>query len=142
MSAAAAMARAGSSLAYPERFYAAATYAGFSGSPNAKGGVTSKFSNEAALLLYALYQQVLAHLLPPFSQSLFCLSFCMRNLAQLIFTFSFDHWFWALHLGLSLLKLPDLCRIFYIWAIKWSKIHICFHIFTSVSAYITCYWVN
>ncbi|KAI3448602.1 hypothetical protein Pfo_005267 [Paulownia fortunei] len=54
----AAMARAGSGLAYPERFYAAATYAGFGGSPNsADKGVTSKFSNDAALLLYALYQQ-------------------------------------------------------------------------------------
>ncbi|GFQ07147.1 acyl-coa-binding domain-containing protein 4 [Phtheirospermum japonicum] len=54
----AAMARAGSGLAYPERFYAAASYAGFSGSPNsAAKGVASKFSNDTALLLYALYQQ-------------------------------------------------------------------------------------
>ncbi|KAL3631699.1 acyl-CoA-binding domain-containing protein 4 [Castilleja foliolosa] len=53
-----AMGRAGSGLAYPERFYAAATYAGFSGSPNsAAKGVASKFSNDTALLLYALYQQ-------------------------------------------------------------------------------------
>ncbi|MFS7946153.1 putative acyl-CoA-binding protein, ACBP [Helianthus anomalus] len=49
-----AMARGSSGLAYPDRFYAAATYAGFGSSSNA---VTSKFSNDVALLLYALYQQ-------------------------------------------------------------------------------------
>ncbi|KAH9613870.1 hypothetical protein KSS87_015221 [Heliosperma pusillum] len=50
-----AMARAMSGLAYPERFYAAASYAGFSaGSPD---DILSKFTNEAALLLFALYQQ-------------------------------------------------------------------------------------
>ncbi|KAK9054803.1 hypothetical protein SSX86_025882 [Deinandra increscens subsp. villosa] len=53
-----AMARASSGLAYPDRFYAAATYAGFGGSPKSSSkGVTSKFSNDVALLLYALYQQ-------------------------------------------------------------------------------------
>lgn len=50
-----AMARASSGLAYPERFFAAAAYAGFDGSPNSS--VTSKFSNDVALLLYGLYQQ-------------------------------------------------------------------------------------
>ena len=50
------MARASSGLAYPERFFAAAAYAGFDGSPNPS--VTSKFSNDVALLLYGLYQQV------------------------------------------------------------------------------------
>ncbi|WOH14348.1 hypothetical protein DCAR_0933867 [Daucus carota subsp. sativus] len=49
------MARASSGLAYPERFFAAAAYAGFDGSPNPS--VTSKFSNDVALLLYGLYQQ-------------------------------------------------------------------------------------
>ncbi|XP_075511055.1 acyl-CoA-binding domain-containing protein 4-like [Primulina tabacum] len=58
MSAAATMARAHSGLSYPGRFYAAATYVGFGGSPNsAAEGVISKFSNDAALLLYALHQQ-------------------------------------------------------------------------------------
>ncbi|KAL2490548.1 Acyl-CoA-binding domain-containing protein 4 [Abeliophyllum distichum] len=53
-----AMAGASSGLAYPERFYAAAAYAGFGGSPNTSAkGVSSKFSNDAALLLYALHQQ-------------------------------------------------------------------------------------
>ncbi|XP_073141442.1 acyl-CoA-binding domain-containing protein 4-like isoform X1 [Henckelia pumila] len=53
-----AMATANSGLAYPERFYAAATYAGFGGSPNSAGkGIVSKLSNDSALLLYALYQQ-------------------------------------------------------------------------------------
>lgn len=43
---------------YPDRFYAAASYVGFGGSPtSAAKGVASKFSNDAALLLYALYQQ-------------------------------------------------------------------------------------
>ncbi|KAJ4719425.1 acyl-CoA-binding domain-containing protein 4 [Melia azedarach] len=52
------MARASSGLAYPERFYAAASYVGFDGSPSsATKGLTAKFSNDAALLLYALYQQ-------------------------------------------------------------------------------------
>ncbi|XP_073277803.1 acyl-CoA-binding domain-containing protein 4-like [Primulina huaijiensis] len=58
MSAAATMARTHSGLSYPERFYAAATYVGFGESPNSAGeGVISKFSNDAALLLYALHQQ-------------------------------------------------------------------------------------
>ncbi|KAK1440483.1 hypothetical protein QVD17_06310 [Tagetes erecta] len=53
-----AMPRASSGLAYPDRFYAAASYAGFGGSPKSSSkGVTSKFSNDVALLLYALYQQ-------------------------------------------------------------------------------------
>ncbi|CAN4108775.1 unnamed protein product [Withania somnifera] len=52
------MARVSSGLAYPERFYAAASYAGFDGSSDSSTkGVSSKFSNDAALLLYALYQQ-------------------------------------------------------------------------------------
>ncbi|KAK4751131.1 hypothetical protein SAY87_004613 [Trapa incisa] len=49
-----AMARASSGPAYPERFYAASSYAGFGGSPK---GVNSRFSNDVALLLYALHQQ-------------------------------------------------------------------------------------
>ncbi|KAG9443764.1 hypothetical protein H6P81_015104 [Aristolochia fimbriata] len=52
-----AMARASSGLAYPERFYAAASYAGFGGSPNSSKGALSKFNNDVALLLYGLYQQ-------------------------------------------------------------------------------------
>ncbi|KAJ8572881.1 hypothetical protein K7X08_009392 [Anisodus acutangulus] len=53
-----AMARVSSGLAYPERFYAAVAYAGFDGSPDSSTkDVSSKFSNDAALLLYALYQQ-------------------------------------------------------------------------------------
>ncbi|PKI74049.1 hypothetical protein CRG98_005527 [Punica granatum] len=51
------MARGISGLAYPERFYSAASYAGFDGSSDSSKGVTSKFSNDAALLLYALFQQ-------------------------------------------------------------------------------------
>lgn len=52
------MSRASSGLAYPERFYAAASYAGFDGSDNPS--VTSRFSNDVALLLYALFQQATA----------------------------------------------------------------------------------
>ncbi|XP_057962846.1 acyl-CoA-binding domain-containing protein 4 [Malania oleifera] len=51
----ATMARASSGLAYPERFYAAASYAGFDGSSNSS--VSDKFPNDVALLLYALHQQ-------------------------------------------------------------------------------------
>ncbi|MQM00568.1 hypothetical protein Taro_033311 [Colocasia esculenta] len=52
------MARASSGLAYPERFYAAAAYVGFGGSPNSSStSVISKFPNDVALLLYGLYQQ-------------------------------------------------------------------------------------
>ncbi|KAJ8772024.1 hypothetical protein K2173_027201 [Erythroxylum novogranatense] len=54
---AASMARVSSGLAYPERFYAAATYAGFDGSPNAANNVSSRFKSDTALLLYALHQQ-------------------------------------------------------------------------------------
>ncbi|WZZ63106.1 hypothetical protein YC2023_063213 [Brassica napus] len=59
-----AMARATSGPAYPERFYAAASYAGFDGSESSAKNVSSKFSNDTALLLYALYQQVKALLFP------------------------------------------------------------------------------
>lgn len=62
-----ATARASSGLAYPERFYAAASYAGFGGSPDssaAAGGV-SRFQNDVALLLYALYQQVSSAIIVP-----------------------------------------------------------------------------
>jgi hypothetical protein len=48
---------ASSGLAYPDRFYAAAAYAGLGGgSPDS--AVISRFKSESALLLYALYQQV------------------------------------------------------------------------------------
>ncbi|XVF06048.1 hypothetical protein REPUB_Repub06bG0014700 [Reevesia pubescens] len=54
----ATMARASSGLAYPERFYSAASYAGFDGSPNSNNkDIGSRFSNDVALILYALYQQ-------------------------------------------------------------------------------------
>lgn len=49
------MSRASSGLSYPERFYAAASYAGFDGSSNPS--LTSRFSNDVALLLYGLFQQ-------------------------------------------------------------------------------------
>lgn len=65
---------------YPDRFYAAASYVGFGGSPtSAAKGVASKFSNDAALLLYALYQQVLASPNSVYSYS------CFRML-QLLFS--------------------------------------------------------
>ncbi|KAE8710547.1 Acyl-CoA binding protein 4 isoform 3 [Hibiscus syriacus] len=52
------MAREISGLAYPDRFYAAAAYAGFGGSPNPSNqDIASRFSNDVALILYALYQQ-------------------------------------------------------------------------------------
>ncbi|KAH7678735.1 FERM/acyl-CoA-binding protein [Dioscorea alata] len=51
------MARASSGLAYPERFYAAATYVGFGGSPASSLSSLSRFPNDVALLLYGLYQQ-------------------------------------------------------------------------------------
>lgn len=47
------MARATSGLSYPDRFYAAAAYAGFGESAKP----ARSFSDETALLLYALYQQ-------------------------------------------------------------------------------------
>ncbi|XP_020101737.1 acyl-CoA-binding domain-containing protein 4 [Ananas comosus] len=50
-----ATARASSGLAYPERFHAAAAYAGFAGGGG--GGAISRFQNDVALLLYGLYQQ-------------------------------------------------------------------------------------
>jgi hypothetical protein len=44
------------SIAYPDRFYAAAAYAGFgAASPSA---AVSRFQNDVALLLYGLHQQV------------------------------------------------------------------------------------
>lgn len=53
-----AMARATSGPAYPERFYAAASFVGLDGSDSSAKNVSSKFSNDTALILYALYQQV------------------------------------------------------------------------------------
>lgn len=52
------MVRASSGLAYPERFYAAASYVGLDGSQSSVKQLSSKFSNDTALLLYALHQQV------------------------------------------------------------------------------------
>ncbi|KAF3602396.1 hypothetical protein F2Q69_00039175 [Brassica cretica] len=52
-----AMARATSGPAYPERFYAAASYVGFDGSDSSAKHVSSKFSDDTPLILYALYQQ-------------------------------------------------------------------------------------
>ncbi|KAL4202697.1 hypothetical protein AMTRI_Chr02g264920 [Amborella trichopoda] len=57
LSLAMAMARASSGLAYPERFFAAAAYAGFGGSQDPSKAAISHFENEIALILYALYQQ-------------------------------------------------------------------------------------
>ncbi|CAO2836704.1 unnamed protein product [Amaranthus hypochondriacus] len=53
------MARATTGPAYPERFFAAASYVGFAGSPDSANSntVVPKFNNEVSLLLYALYQQ-------------------------------------------------------------------------------------
>ncbi|XP_018433399.2 acyl-CoA-binding domain-containing protein 4-like isoform X2 [Raphanus sativus] len=52
-----AMTRATSGPAYPERFYAAASYVGFDGSDSSAKHVSSKFSDDTSLILYALYQQ-------------------------------------------------------------------------------------
>ncbi|KAK6121125.1 hypothetical protein DH2020_045113 [Rehmannia glutinosa] len=108
----AAMARAASGLAYPERFYAAATYAGFGGSPNsAAKGVASKFSNDTALLLYALYQQVLASSFSFFDLSHFRFSFCRAKCSS-VNSYNFvrstgvlDFRFWLIQLGAELLSL-------------------------------------
>lgn len=55
------MARASSGMQYPERFLAAASYAGFDESPRSSSkAVRSKFKPDSALLLYALHQQVLS----------------------------------------------------------------------------------
>ncbi|GMN43875.1 hypothetical protein TIFTF001_013073 [Ficus carica] len=52
------MARVSSGLQYPERFYAAAAYVGFDGSPRSSAkAIRSKFKPDTALLLYALHQQ-------------------------------------------------------------------------------------
>ncbi|EOA22209.1 hypothetical protein CARUB_v10002793mg [Capsella rubella] len=51
------MVRASSSLSYPERFYAAASYVGLDGSQSSVKQLSSKFSSDTALLLYALHQQ-------------------------------------------------------------------------------------
>ncbi|XP_020887907.1 acyl-CoA-binding domain-containing protein 4 isoform X2 [Arabidopsis lyrata subsp. lyrata] len=52
-----AMPRATSGPAYPKRFYAAASYVGLDGSDSSAKNVSSKFSDDTALLLYALYHQ-------------------------------------------------------------------------------------
>jgi hypothetical protein len=46
------------SLAYPDRFYAAAAYAGFGAASPSASAALSRFQNDVALLLYGLYQQV------------------------------------------------------------------------------------
>ncbi|XP_039021792.1 acyl-CoA-binding domain-containing protein 4-like isoform X1 [Hibiscus syriacus] len=54
----ATMEGANSGQAYPERFYAAASFAGFDGSLDSNNkDIGSGFSNDVALILYALYQQ-------------------------------------------------------------------------------------
>lgn len=49
---------ASSGLAYPDRFYAAAAYAGFGAGGATVSAAISRFQNDVALLLYGLYQQV------------------------------------------------------------------------------------
>jgi hypothetical protein len=49
---------ASSGLAYPDRFYAAAAYAGFGAGGATSSSAISRFQNDVALLLYGLYQQV------------------------------------------------------------------------------------
>ncbi|CAH8390425.1 unnamed protein product [Eruca vesicaria subsp. sativa] len=52
------MAKASVSLAYPERFYAAASHLGLDGSVTSSlKQLSSRFSNDTALLLYALHKQ-------------------------------------------------------------------------------------
>ncbi|KAL5210832.1 hypothetical protein ABZP36_006455 [Zizania latifolia] len=48
---------ASSGLAYPERFYAAASYAGFGAGGATSSAAISRFQNDVALLLYGLFQQ-------------------------------------------------------------------------------------
>ncbi|BAF13733.1 Os03g0835600 [Oryza sativa Japonica Group] len=48
---------ASSGLAYPDRFYAAAAYAGFGAGGATSSSAISRFQNDVALLLYGLYQQ-------------------------------------------------------------------------------------
>ncbi|GJM97171.1 hypothetical protein PR202_ga14076 [Eleusine coracana subsp. coracana] len=48
---------ASSGLAYPDRFYAAASYAGFGAGGATVSAAISRFQNDVALLLYGLYQQ-------------------------------------------------------------------------------------
>jgi len=48
---------ASSGLAYPDRFYAAAAYAGFGPGGATSSAAISRFQNDVALLLYGLYQQ-------------------------------------------------------------------------------------
>jgi hypothetical protein len=54
----AAPAMASSGLAYPDRFYAAAAYAGFGVGEATSSAAISRFQNDVALLLYGLHQQV------------------------------------------------------------------------------------
>ena len=49
---------ASSGLAYPDRFYAAAAYAGFGAGGATSSAAISRFQNDVALLLYGLHQQV------------------------------------------------------------------------------------
>ncbi|KAM0928344.1 hypothetical protein ACQ4PT_002422 [Festuca glaucescens] len=48
------------SIAYPDRFYAAAAYAGFGAASPASSAAISRFQNDVALLLYGLHQQATA----------------------------------------------------------------------------------
>ncbi|ONM11177.1 Acyl-CoA binding protein [Zea mays] len=48
---------ASSGLAYPDRFYAAAAYAGFGAGGATSSAAISRFQNDVALLLYGLHQQ-------------------------------------------------------------------------------------
>jgi len=54
---------ASSGLAYPDRFYAAAAYAGFGPGGATSSAAISRFQNDVALLLYGLHQQVLRRLM-------------------------------------------------------------------------------
>lgn len=79
------MVRASSGLSYPERFYAAASYVGLDGSQSSVKQLSSKFSNDTSLLLYALHQQVRQF---DFHRDLvWCCFPYFRNLLQYIWMF-------------------------------------------------------
>lgn len=104
------MARASSGLAYPERFYAAAAYAGFGDGSNG-GGAASKFQNDVALLLYGLYQQV-------------------RDLDR-----SVDFFFFLVG---SRVWICDLLGFYFVWPVNWSWIFGVFDGFSMQATVGTC----
>lgn len=110
------MARASSGMQYPERFLAAASYAGFDESPRSSSkAVRSKFKPDSALLLYALHQQVLSSISFPIRFHCFYGMYNVTNLYFNLFLSDFGFAFSFLMIFVALMTWTAWSWVIILW---------------------------